>query len=85
MAKLKCWKKDKAGWHKEHLSGRLKGGSLPGWVYIYPKGKFRDRENEVIISTSEGNYQKDRKDVGFKTKKEAIRFANKYMKKHDKC
>jgi len=78
MVKLKCWKKDEAGWHPK------RGG---GWVYYYPKNGFRDRENEIVISTSStgGSNPKDRVNTGFDTKSQALKFANKYMKEHDKC
>ena len=83
MKAPKCWKKDKAGWHPE----RLDGGSISGWVYFYPKKGFRGKEDQVVISTSStgGSNPKDRKDTGFKTEAEALKYAHSYMKKHDKC
>lgn len=82
--KKSCWKKDKAGWHRERKNGM---GTGSGWVYYYPKNGFRDREHEIVISTSStgGSNPKDRVNSGFKTKSSAIKYANKYMKEHDKC
>ena len=74
MVNEKCWRKNKVGW------GYKKGG----WVYIYPKGRFRDKENQVVISTSltGGSNPSDRVNKGFKTKTEAIRYAKSFMRKN---
>ena len=78
MKKLKCWSKDKAGWHPKRGTG---------WVYFYPKKGFRGKENEVVtsISSTGGSNPKDRQNIGFKNKSQALKFANKYMKEHDVC
>ena len=77
VKKLKCWRKSSVGWEYQ-------GG---GWIYVYPKGKFRDKEEQVVISTSltGGSNSQDRKNTGFETKSKALRFAKSFMRKHDKC
>ena len=72
---LKDWKKDKAGWHPERGSG---------WVYYYPKGGFRGKESEYVISTSltGGSNPEDRQNIGFNQKSQALAFARKYMRKN---
>lgn len=78
MAKgLKCWKRNIVGWGK-------RGG---GWVYLYKKGMFRDKEDKFVISTSltGGSNPEDRNNEPFETRKQAFKFAKSYMKKHDRC
>lgn len=76
MTSLKCWKKNEAGWGH-------KGG---GWIYVYPKKLFRGKENEVVISTSltGGSNPKDRQNKGFKSERQALRYAKEFMKEN-KC
>ena len=75
--KLKCWKKSSVGWE-------YRGG---GWVYLYKKGMFRNMEDSFVISTSltGGSNPQDRDNKPFNTKSQALKFANQYMRKHDKC
>ena len=88
--KLKCWRRS-----SNFLVGqtkRVSGNSWErekgvGWVYLYNKGMFREKESEYVISTSStgGSNPSDRENRGFKSKSQAISFAKSYMRKHDKC
>lgn len=48
-----------------------------GWIYIYKKGCFRDQEDKCVLSVSYtgGSNPKDRKDISFKSLKEAKDYA----------
>jgi len=84
MVKLKCWKKEKG--LKDHW------GNNPPKNQLIQVG--RNMNNEFFVQLKQpagweegGIKQKPDKEIAnnLKTKNEAIRIANKYMKKHDKC
>ena len=93
MTKLKCWKKQKVEpnrilWTK----GKFKPGEgYKDWLHvddkrksIYPKINENDNfevgaHNKINPQTINGHFRY------FKNKSSAIKLANKYMKKHDKC
>ena len=54
------------------------------FVYFYNKGSFRNKEDKWVISTSRtgGSSPSDRRDIGFKTKTQALAYARSYMRKH---
>lgn len=76
----KDWKFD--GKSKSGQSWSRKRGS--GWVYLYNKGWFRDREESIVISTSStgGSNPQDRIDESFRTKSEAIKYARDWMERN---
>ena len=78
MTKLKCWKREKS-W-----KGRFE--------WVKPHKYNVDIERGIVIEKSpkgydlavfESDLRRIRKD--FKTKPQALKFANKYMKENDKC
>ena len=80
--KLKCWKRS-----KNFDSGNTWEREGGGWVYLYKKGWFRGEEDKYVISSSStgGSNPQDRDNKSFKTKSQALKFANSYMKENDKC
>jgi len=74
MTKLKCWKKisekyDRIVFKKDGEKYRVYVGKKEGYL--------QDYEDWYIVHKS---FAKD-----FKSKSQALKFANKYMKNHDKC
>lgn len=83
MTKTKCWKKDKEdSWnHKENIQEpSIVGGKYPSKRLEY--SSFKNLHWVIIM-----DLKKDRTRFSpyFKSKPQALNFANKYMKKHDKC
>lgn len=80
--KLKCWRGKITG--KFGNIWDRKGG---GWVYLYKKGMFRDKEDSFVISTSltGGSNPEDRDNQPFETKSQALKFAKSFMRKNNKC
>lgn len=54
-----------------------------GFLYLYNKGFFRNREDKYVIKSSQtgGSYPADRKCKFFKTKAQALKYATNYRKK----
>lgn len=74
MAKQKCWEKTSKS--KSAVSyENIETGKIAGVIRVMnnPKGKSWSFNND-------GNVSKN-----FKSKIRALKFANKYMKKHDTC
>jgi len=74
MTEFKCWKKtgERNGMksYENKENGKITGVTR---IINNPKGKPYSFNND-------GNVSKN-----FKSKSEAIKFANKFMKEHDKC
>ena len=78
MTKLKCWKKtrdDKYAQVHLHKSGR---------VGVSVESPLKALKVEDGYTTYYGDVN-GASSKGFKTKLQALKYANKYMKKHDKC
>ena len=71
MTKLKCWKKYRTD---KKLISYFKGKNT---ISIYPKMNTPNH----YVRRYDGNITVN----FFKTKPQALKFANKYMKKNDKC
>jgi hypothetical protein len=76
--KLKCWKKvyDK----KDGVVYRMGEGKKKTFIQIIPSYKTKDTYFVEEVNPSIGRTLKITK-----TKSQAIKFVNSYMKKHDKC
>ena len=72
MTKLKCWKKV-TGIHRNSIVlDKINTGEK---IHLFtPQGEKKYYVRIKIATPKQ-----------FKTKKEALKFANKYMKSHDKC
>lgn len=79
MNKLKCWKKFGNGYKKENF------GEISIWKGDVNRNRGFYKEDSkqgwsVSVDTKINDIDKT-----FKTKPQAKKFANKYMKKNDKC
>jgi len=70
MEKLKCWKRVEK--LKDRNTFYNKNKSLNIFVFKEKNKWYSDLDNGKPFNV-------------FKTKNQALKFANKYMKKHDKC
>lgn len=68
-------KLSKAMTHKHGIIWNIQ--SCTGWVYLYNKGCFRNSIDKWIISVSftGGSFPKDRQNIPFNTKKEALDYV----------
>jgi hypothetical protein len=76
MAKLKCWE----AIYESELMLRYKNMKNKNILEIYPE-KIRNTKRYFVGVSDD----KSIRDKEFKTKPQAIKFANSYMEKHDKC
>jgi len=78
MTKLKCWKKSKYSDKGNFVFDKEGKESVVVHVYKHPfhspPFRFVLHENHKVTDESQ-----------FKTYSQALKFANKYMKEHDKC
>jgi len=83
---LKDWKngirtKSTTIYNKKH--GK-KVENITAFVYIYNKGWFRNHEDKYVVSTSRtgGSSPSDRINKPFNSKKESLKYAKDFMRKH---
>ena len=74
MGKLKCWKKDvNLDWAKVFLQKKKDGD-------VVTVTRYNDGWHSAIFPNKGGMIKKEKL-----TESQALKFANKYMKEHDKC
>lgn len=85
MPKLKCWKVDRKNRSWIHKTEREKEGyDSRGNPYPLKTIFLFDGPNGWVVRDC-SSFKCPEISPGFKTKREAMQYAQKYMKKYDKC
>ena len=88
MSKLKCWKRGTQSWNKDSWDYKTKkydfnGGK--GLIIIKVKTNEAPSYNKNCVHEVFIEKEKGRERKLFKTHTQAVSFAQKYMKNHDRC